>query len=173
HVLSYTEIAVTVLVASSIGVYAARKVAMTAMPEMIALLNGFGGLASALVSTSEYWRMTQEGDFEAIHSAVGISMALSIVIGAVTFSGSMVAFGKLRGLVSGKSVTFRGQQVLNALLLCVAIACSVMLVVHPETHTWVLSLLGVALVLGILAVIPIGGADMPVVIALLNSYTGI
>ncbi|WP_262246351.1 NAD(P)(+) transhydrogenase (Re/Si-specific) subunit beta [Parapedobacter soli] len=173
QVLSYTEIAVTVLVASTIGIYAARKVAMTAMPEMIALLNGFGGLASALVSTSEYWRMTQEGDFEAIHSAVGISMALSIVIGAVTFSGSMVAFGKLRGLVSGKSVTFRGQQVLNALLLCVAIACSVMLVVHPETHTWVLSLLGVALVLGILAVIPIGGADMPVVIALLNSYTGI
>jgi len=173
QVLNYTEIAVTVLIASTIGIYAARKVAMTAMPEMIALLNGFGGLASALVSTSEYWRMTQEGDFEAIHSAIGISMALSIVIGAVTFSGSMIAFGKLKGLVSGKSITFGGQHVLNIVLLCVAIACSVLLVVQPQTHGWVIGLLAVALVLGILAVIPIGGADMPVVIALLNSYTGI
>jgi len=173
HVLSYTEIAVTVLVASSIGVYAARKVAMTAMPEMIALLNGFGGLASALVSTSEYWRMTQEGDFEAIHSAIGISMALSIIIGAVTFSGSMIAFGKLKGIISGKSVTFAGQQLLNAGLLCVAIGCSAMLIIEPEIQGWLIGLLAVALVLGILAVIPIGGADMPVVIALLNSYTGI
>lgn len=173
QVLSYTEIAVTVLIASTIGVYAARKVAMTSMPEMIALLNGFGGLASALVSTSEYWRMTQEGDFEAIHSAIGIGMSLSIVIGAVTFSGSMIAFGKLKGIVSGKSVTFSGQHVLNVILLCVAIACSVLLVIQPQTHSWVIGLLAIALVLGILAVIPIGGADMPVVIALLNSYTGI
>ncbi len=173
EVLSYTEIAVTVLIASTIGVYAARKVAMTAMPEMIALLNGFGGLASALVSTSEYWRMTQEGDFEAIHSAIGISMALSIVIGAVTFSGSMLAFGKLKGIVSGKSITFGGQHLLNAILLCIAIVCSVLLVLQPQTHGWVIGLLAVALVLGILAVIPIGGADMPVVIALLNAYTGI
>src|SRR5690606_35040605 len=145
HVLSYTEIAVTVLVASSIGVYAARKVAMTAMPEMIALLNGLGGLASALVSTSEYWRMTQEGDFEAIHSAIGIGMSLSIVIGAVTFSGSMIAFGKLKGIVSGKSVTFSGQHVLNVILLCVAIACSVLLVIQPQTHSWVIGLLAIAL----------------------------
>ncbi|MFB2120213.1 NAD(P)(+) transhydrogenase (Re/Si-specific) subunit beta [Parapedobacter sp. 2B3] len=173
QVLSYTEIAVTILIASTLGVYAARKVAMTAMPEMIALLNGFGGLASALVSTSEYWRMTQEGNFEAIHSAIGISMALSIVIGAITFSGSMIAFGKLRGVVSGKSVTFGGQHVLNAALLCAAIACSVLLVLQLQTHGWTIGLLAIALVLGILAVIPIGGADMPVVIALLNSYTGI
>src|SRR5690554_6519930 len=130
NILSYTEIMVTVLLASAIGVYAARKVAMTSMPEMIALLNGFGGLASALVSTSEYWRMTQEGDFEAIHSAIGIGMSLSIVIGAVTFSGSMIAFGKLKGIVSGKSVTFSGQHVLNVILLCVAIACSVLLVIQ-------------------------------------------
>ncbi len=96
QVLSYTEIAATILIASTLGVYAARKVAMTAMPEMIALLNGFGGLASALVSTSEYWRMTQEGNFEAIHSAIGISMALSIVIGAITFSGSFRFDDRLR-----------------------------------------------------------------------------
>src|SRR5690606_32743926 len=95
------------------------------------------------------------------------------IIGAVTFSGSMVAFGKLKGLVSGKSVRFGGQHILNAALLCMAIACSVLLVVYPQTHGWAVGLLAVALVLGILAVIPIGGADMPVVIALLNSYTGI
>ncbi len=173
QILSYTEIAVTILVASSIGVYAARKVAMTAMPEMIALLNGFGGLASAFVSTSEYWRMTRETLEGDIHTAIGVSMALSIVIGAVTFSGSMVAFGKLKGLISGKSVVFFGQHVLNALLLVIAIICSVMLIISPMDSTWVLALLAIALVLGVLAVIPIGGADMPVVIALLNSYTGV
>ena len=173
QILGYTEIAITILVASTIGIYAARKVAMTAMPEMIALLNGFGGLASALVSMSEYWRMTQEGDFEAIHSVVGIGMALSIIIGAVTFSGSMIAFGKLKGIVSGKSVTFGGQHFINALLLCMALACSAMLVIYAHTPLWVIGLLALALLLGILAVIPIGGADMPVVIALLNSYTGI
>lgn len=173
QILSYTEIAVTILVASSIGVYAARKVAMTAMPEMIALLNGFGGLASAFVSTSEYWRMTQETGGGSVQTVIGVSMALSIVIGAVTFSGSMVAFGKLKGIITGKSVVFSGQHALNALLLVVAIACSVMFIVAPANHTWVIGLLAIALVLGILAVIPIGGADMPVVIALLNSYTGI
>ncbi len=85
----------------------------------------------------------------------------------------MIAFGKLRGVVSGKSVTFGGQHALNAALLCAAIACSVLLVLQPQTHGWTIGLLAIALVLGILAVIPIGGADMPVVIALLNSYTGI
>ncbi len=173
QILSYTEIAVTILVASSVGVYAARKVAMTAMPEMIALLNGFGGLASAFVSTSEYWRMTQEIGGSSIQAAVGVSMALSIIIGAVTFSGSMIAFGKLKGLVSGKSVVFTGQHILNALLLIAAIGCSVMFMLSPTNHLWIVGLLAIALVLGILAVIPIGGADMPVVIALLNSYTGI
>lgn len=173
QILSYTEIAVTILVASSIGVYAARKVAMTAMPEMIALLNGFGGLASAFVSTSEYWRMTQEAGESSLQTAVGVSMALSMIIGVVTFSGSMVAFGKLKGIISGKSVVFAGQHLFNALLLIVAIVCSVMFVINPSTNTWVLGLLAIALVLGVLAVIPIGGADMPVVIALLNSYTGI
>jgi len=173
QILDYTEIAITILVASSIGVYAARKVAMTAMPEMIALLNGFGGLASALVSTSEYWRLTQETAGGSIHSATGVGMALSILIGAVTFSGSMVAFGKLKGIISGKSVVFTGQHVINVLLLVVAIVCSAMLLVHPSVPAWILILLAIALVLGVLAVIPIGGADMPVVIALLNSYTGI
>lgn len=173
NVLSYTEIMVTILLASAIGVYAARKVEMTAMPEMIALLNGFGGLASALVSTSAYWHMTQEGNMTSLDGMVGTSMALSILIGALTFSGSMVAFGKLKGILTGRAVLFRGQHMLNLGLLTTAVASSSLLVIYPADSIWVLALLGIALVLGILAVLPIGGADMPVVIALLNSYTGI
>lgn len=172
QILSYTEIFITILISSSIGVYAARKVEMTSMPEMIALLNGFGGLASAFVSTSEYWRMTQE-TFIGINTVIGISMVLSIIIGAVTFSGSMVAFGKLKGIITGKAVVFTGQHYLNLALLIAAIVFSALLIIHPDTSVWVICILGLALLLGILAVIPIGGADMPVVIALLNSYTGI
>lgn len=173
NILSYTEIMVTVLLSSAIGVFAARKVAMTSMPEMIALLNGFGGLASALVSTSEFWRMTQESRLPNLDGMVGTSMALSILIGAVTFSGSMVAFGKLKGIITGRAVVFSGQHFINLALVLAAIACAVLLVINPSTSVWVITLLGIALLLGILAVIPIGGADMPVVIALLNSYTGI
>ncbi len=172
QILSYTEIAVTVLSASSIGVFAARKVAMTAMPEMIALLNGFGGLASAFVSTSEYWRMTQETD-QGITTTIGITIALSVLIGALTFSGSMVAFGKLKGVISGRAVVFTGQHIFNVALLIGAVVLSVLLIVDAAASTWIISLLALALLLGILAVIPIGGADMPVVIALLNSYTGV
>src|SRR5690606_23881951 len=120
QILSYTEIAVTVLIASSVGVFAARKVAMTAMPEMIALLNGFGGLASAFVSTSEYWRLTQE-TATGLNTPIGITMALSVLIGALTFSGSMVAFGKLRGIITGRAVVFGGQHLINAVLLIGAI----------------------------------------------------
>lgn len=173
NILSYTEIMVTILLSGSIGIYAARKVEMTSMPEMIALLNGFGGLASALVSTSEFWGMTQESRLPSLDGMVGTSMALSILIGAVTFSGSMVAFGKLKGIITGRAIVFSGQHIINLALLLAAIACSVLLVINPSTSVWVITLLGIALLLGILAVIPIGGADMPVVIALLNSYTGI
>lgn len=172
QVLSYTEIFVTILIASTVGVIAARKVEMTSMPEMIALLNGFGGLASALVSTSEYWRMTQE-THTGITAIIGISIALSIIIGAVTFSGSMVAFGKLKGIISGRAIVFSGQHILNGLLLFITVGCSVLMVIHPDTTLWMHCILGIALLLGILVVLPIGGADMPVVIALLNSYTGI
>lgn len=174
QILSYTEIAVTVLIASSIGVIAARKVAMTAMPEMIALLNGFGGLASALVSVSEYWRMAPEITSGAgINTAVGVSIALSVMVGAVTFSGSMIAFAKLKGIISGRAVVFTGQHVVNALLLLSAVACSVVMIINPAIPSWMIAVLAIALLLGVLVVIPIGGADMPVVIALLNSYTGI
>lgn len=172
QILSFTEIVITILIASAIGVYAARKVEMTSMPEMIALLNGFGGLASALVSTSEYWRMTQETSI-GINTVIGVSMTLSIIIGAVTFTGSMVAFSKLKGIISGRAIVFSGQHYVNLMLLIAALVFSALLIINPSAQVWVISVLAAALVLGVLAVIPIGGADMPVVIALLNSYTGI
>lgn len=172
QILSFSEIFVTILIASAVGVYAARKVEMTSMPEMIALLNGFGGLASALVSTSEYWRMTQETSI-GINTVIGISITLSILIGAVTFTGSMVAFSKLKGIMSGKAIIFSGQHYINLMLLIAALVFSALLIINPSAQIWVISVLATALVLGVLAVIPIGGADMPVVIALLNSYTGI
>lgn len=172
QILSFTEIFVTILIASAVGVYAARKVEMTSMPEMIALLNGFGGLASALVSTSEYWRMQQETSI-GINTVIGISITLSILIGAITFSGSMVAFGKLKGIITGKAIVFAGQHYINLLLLIAALVFSILLLINPSVQIWIISILVTALILGILAVIPIGGADMPVVIALLNSYTGV
>jgi len=172
QILSFTEIFVTILIASAVGVYAARKVEMTSMPEMIALLNGFGGLASALVSTSEYWRMEQETSI-GINTVIGVSITLSILIGAVTFTGSMVAFGKLKGIISGKAIVFAGQHYINLLLLLAALVFSALLLINPSVQIWIICVLATALILGVLAVIPIGGADMPVVIALLNSYTGI
>lgn len=172
NVLSYTEIFVTILIGSAVGLYIAQKVEMTQMPEMVALLNGFGGASSVLVATSEYWKLAH--DSAAIMDPIAaITTALSIIIGSVTFTGSMVAFGKLKGLINGGSVTFKGQHLLNAFFLAAIIILSAMMVSSPNTEVWMVSLLFLSLVLGVLVVIPIGGADMPVVISLLNSYSGI
>lgn len=172
NVLSFTEIFITILIGSAAGLYIARKVEMTQMPEMVALLNGFGGASSVLVATSEYWKLAHNPALT-METVVAVTVALSVIIGSVTFTGSMVAFGKLKGLVNGGSVTFKGQHFLNAALLVAIILLSVMMVASPNTEIWMFSLLALALVLGVLVVIPIGGADMPVVISLLNSYSGI
>ncbi|MGV3706356.1 MAG: NAD(P)(+) transhydrogenase (Re/Si-specific) subunit beta [Arcticibacter sp.] len=172
NVLSFTEIFITILLGSAVGLYIARKVEMTQMPEMVALLNGFGGASSVLVATSEYWKLAHNPALT-MEPIVAVTVALSVIIGSVTFTGSMVAFGKLKGLVNGGSVTFKGQHFLNATFLVVIIVLSAMMVASPNTEVWMFSLLILALVLGILVVIPIGGADMPVVISLLNSYSGI
>lgn len=172
NVLSFTEIFVTILLGSAVGLYIARKVEMTQMPEMVAILNGFGGASSVLVATSEYWKLAHDTALT-MDPIVAVTVALSVIIGSVTFTGSMVAFGKLKGLVNGGSVTFKGQHLLNALLLAAIILLSAMMVSSPNSQVWMFSLLILALVLGVLVVIPIGGADMPVVISLLNSYSGI
>lgn len=168
RIITFEYILIGVVIGSAIGALMALKVEMTAMPQMVGLLNGFGGGASALVAFSEYYRLFPE---VAVNSSVTI--LLSIIIGAVTFTGSLIAFGKLQGIVSGGSVMFPFQHPLNAFLILGILTASVFAVIYPGNFEIYLIIVVVSLLLGVLLVIPIGGADMPVVISLLNSYSGL
>ena len=173
---SWAGIAGGMIVGSLIGGSLARTVKMTDMPQLVGAFNGFGGGASALVAGAELVRI--QGTGSALALGNGLTIALSCLIGTVTFSGSFVAFGKLRGIVTGKPVTFPLQKTFNALLFgaLLVLGVSVMGVFQvgglPPLLTFAL-FSAVALLLGVLLVIPIGGADMPVVISLLNSYSGL
>jgi len=166
--LEYHWIIVGLVVGTAVGAVLAMRVQMTSMPEMVALFNGFGGLASLFVAWAEY-------DFKPEMPASSAAPAmLAILIGGITFTGSMVAFGKLSEMLSGKPVLFRGQVPLNAFLLVVAVVAGAIFTLSPASTYYLLILtvlLGLAL--GVLLTIPIGGADMPVVISLLNSYSGL
>jgi NAD(P) transhydrogenase subunit beta len=156
---------------AGIGVWMARTVPMTGMPQLVGLLNGFGGGASLLVAAGEWERLIDPAvPFQA---ETAISIYAATLIGGVTFAGSGIAAGKLQEIITGKPVLFRGQHVLNALLLATALTLATLLTLRPEQPPLFWSLVGTALVLGVTLVIPIGGADMPVVITLLNSYSGI
>jgi len=173
EVLSWWGILVGVLIGSLVGGVAARMVQMTAMPQMVGLFNGFGGGASALVAAAEFLR---SGSHLVVDSH-GITILLGILIGGVTFSGSMIAFAKLQGLLTGNPITFPAQNFVNAVIFLGMLALGVLTlgvgahVATPPTLFTIFS--AAALLLGILLVIPIGGADMPVVISLLNSYSGL
>ncbi len=157
-----------VVIGATIGVVLARRVQMTAMPQLVAVFNGFGGAASALVASAE---LVREGN--AVDDVAAISIMASTIIGAVTLTGSFIAFGKLQGFVTSKPVLLPARNYLNAVLLAAAIALAIFLVFEPDTPA-AFAVMGVlALALGVLLVIPIGGADMPVVVALLNSYSGL
>jgi H+-translocating NAD(P) transhydrogenase subunit beta len=172
EVVSYWEIMAGILIGSLIGVYYAQKVPMTKMPEMVAIFNGVGGLASVGVALSEYWNKSIETTI-GINTISIISIVVSVVIGAITFTGSYIAFAKLNGTISGKSVMFKGQHALNLLLILATIAGTTIMVMEPSNLMAILVITAISLVLGVLLVIPIGGADMPVVISLLNSYSGV
>ena len=168
--LTLPEILACVVIGSAIGLYYARAVEMTGIPEMVALFNGFGGLASVAVALSDYFfRM---GKMEPLDLIIGVSILVSLLIGGVTFTGSMVAYGKLSGKITGSPVTFKGQHLLNLILLIAFIVLSVLVFTNPGNTFFITAVTVVGLLLGILTVIPIGGADMPVVISLLNSYSG-
>ncbi|MFC8672783.1 NAD(P)(+) transhydrogenase (Re/Si-specific) subunit beta [Streptomyces griseorubiginosus] len=154
------------LVGAALGLYAAREVEMTAMPQLVSLFNAVGGGAAALIAVNDLLRIENAG------ARVSVPGALDIVIGAVTFSGSLVAAGKLQGLVSGAPIVFPGARPLNVLLPASFVAGSVWLVLAPNSRTALYGLVAVALLFGVTLVLPIGGADMPVVIALLNAFTG-
>ncbi len=168
EILSFTYIIVGLVVGGAIGAYAAKVVQMTQMPQMVALFNGFGGGASALVAFSEYSRMTGEPRID-----VFIAMILSILVGTVTFFGSLVAYAKLQGIMKSAPIVYKAQQVVNGLILLVIVVLGVLAVLNPSAWIYLLLIAVLSTFLGVLAVIPIGGADMPVIISLLNSYSGL
>jgi len=170
EVVSYGVVLAGVVVGAGVGAVLATRIQMTAMPQMVALLNGFGGVASALVASAELLRSGPEIDPAGIRS---IAVVLGVLVGGLTFTGSLVAFAKLQELMRGQPITYPLQKVVTALILLVAVGAGFMLASDPTDTTAFAVLAGAALVVGVLAVIPIGGADMPVVISLLNSYSGL
>jgi len=165
---NWVLLAVGGLIGSVVGIVGARKVKMTAMPQMVALFNGVGGGAAALVALSEFHVSSGDMATDAI-----VSTVLSALIGSISFAGSLVAFAKLQELVSGRPITFPGQNVFNIGVLGGAVALGAAAIAGVDQQ-WVLwALIALALVFGVLFVLPIGGADMPVVISLLNAFTGL
>jgi NAD(P) transhydrogenase subunit beta len=172
EILTPTVILAGMVVGSAFGFWMARSVKMTSMPQMVALLNGFGGAGSLLVGGAEFLRSELRG--EQIPLDTGITIQLSLLIGAVTFSGSLIAWAKLQEVMTGKPVTYPGQKVVSAILALAVVGLSVYQLATVESLLWPFyAVCAISLVLGVMLVIPIGGADMPVVIALLNSYSGI
>ena len=170
NIVDYRFIAGALIAGSIVGYFAATKVQMTSMPEMVAIFNGFGGIASLLVGSAEY--VVSSLNNPALMGAI----YMTVLIGGLTFTGSLVAYGKLSEIISGKPFLYKGQQFVNALLLLAILIVGINMlfiqgVISPN-QTLVL-LISLAFLLGVLFVIPIGGADMPVVIALLNSFSGL
>ena len=170
-VLNYEMILVGLAIGSVIGTVIAYKVQMTEMPQMVGLLNGLGGASSALIAVAEFWRLLDSS--QPIPLDVNISMLLDVLIGGVTLTGSFLAFAKLQGLISGTPITFPLQQPFNLLLLGSYLAGSAYLIITPDSLPVFLGVVAVSLVLGVMFVLPIGGGDMPVVISLLNSLSGV
>jgi len=170
HILSYTMTAIGLAIGSLLGAWIAYRVAMTEMPQMVGFLNGLGGLSSSLVGIGEYWRLTNGGT--TIDPIVNLSILLSILIGNITFTGSMIAFAKLQGIIPGTPLKFRGQQWVNSALVGGFLLGSGWLFFQSDPLIFAV-INAIALVVGILLVVPIGGGDMPVVISLLNSFSGL
>ena len=164
-IVQYEYILGGMVVGGAVGAVAARTVAMTSMPEMVALFNGVGGAASGLVGLSA---LSLDGS-----SFTYITIILSILIGGVTFTGSLIAYGKLSETIGSGALTFAGQKFVNGLIVLGIVTSAVMFVMNPADTNMLYAVVGLSLLFGIMVVIPIGGADMPVVISLLNSYSGL
>ena len=173
EIVDYQMIIAGLVVGGLIGAVLAKKVEMTSMPELVAAFNGFGGIASSLVAGAALLNAIAGDGAQLANYQFTISTVVSGLIGAITFTGSFIAFGKLKGLISGNAVNFPGQKPLNALLGLVSLGLCAYVVMEPSQIVSYWALLAVAGLLGVLLTIPIGGADMPVVIALLNSYSGL
>jgi H+-translocating NAD(P) transhydrogenase subunit beta len=158
-------------VSAPVGAYAARAVKMTAMPQMVALFNGVGGGAAALVALAEFHAVAPEPG--RLDENVSVSILLSALIGSISFAGSLVAFAKLQELIGGRPLVYPGQKIGNGVLLAALVAIGIVILVGPQSQTLLVLLIVGSLAFGVLFVLPIGGADMPVVIALLNAFTGL
>ena len=168
--LDFTWVISGLVIGSLIGLIAARTVKMTSMPQMVALLNGFGGIASLLVGWENYHSQPDS------NLLVRVAVLLAVLIGGVAFSGSLVAYGKLAGKISGRPILVKRQALINVVMLAAVLIFSVFLVYKPSgifAYGVFLLIVALSLSLGVFSVMPIGGADMPVVIALLNSYSGL
>lgn len=175
EIVSFQWIVVGVVIGGAIGLACARLIKMTSIPEMVALLNGFGGLASLLVGWAEYGKILAAGSTSSIFT--GTVIVLAVLIGGVTFTGSLYAFGKLSGKLSGKPVMFSGQQFVNGALVLGLIAAGAVYVINGGGGDMggnaFYICLAIAFILGVTLVMPIGGGDMPVVISMLNSLSGL
>ena len=167
-IISYLTLAVALLIGSVVGVLLAVKVKMTSMPELVALFNGFGGGASVLVATASFIEAVDMGSAD---NRLAIAAGVTALIGAVTFSGSIIAFFKLQESLKGSG--FTGLHLVRAAVMLVSVGFVVMVALQPDTRGWLWALVGAGLLLGVLGTIAIGGADMPVVIALLNAFSGV
>jgi NAD(P) transhydrogenase subunit beta len=176
-VIGWWAILIGVVIGSVIGLVSALKVKMTAMPQMVALFNGAGGGAAALISTAEFFvALFGHGTGAlSLNLLIVVSLVISAIIGAISFSGSIIAFLKLQEWMTGRPVTYKGQQAVNAVLglVIAALAVVIMATIGNVPWFWYVGMLAGALIFGVLFVLPIGGADMPVVISLLNSFTGV
>ncbi|MGB8182959.1 MAG: NAD(P)(+) transhydrogenase (Re/Si-specific) subunit beta, partial [Stellaceae bacterium] len=172
-VLSYGVIAAGIVIGGAIGTFIALRIQMTALPQLVAAFHSLVGLAAVCVATAAFFAPAAYGigQLGAIQPHSLIEMSLGTAIGAITFTGSIIAFGKLQGLITGKPLVFPGQHVLNALLGLALVALIVWFVMAQLPVTfW--AIVALSLLLGLLLIVPIGGADMPVVISMLNSYSG-
>ncbi|MBC8268006.1 MAG: NAD(P)(+) transhydrogenase (Re/Si-specific) subunit beta [Rhodospirillaceae bacterium] len=172
-VLSYSMIVLGLLIGGAIGTVVALKIQMTALPQLVAAFHSLVGLAAVFVATAAFYNPEAFGigNFGEIAGASLVELSLGTAIGAVTFSGSVIAFAKLQGVMSGSPITFPGQHKLNALVAILIVAMVIMLVRgQSDTVYWIL--VGLSFLIGFLIIIPIGGADMPVVVSMLNSYSG-
>ncbi len=169
--VSWWALVIAMLIGGGFGAVAARKVKMTAMPQMVALFNGVGGGAAALIALAEFHRIIPLPG--RAHFDISTAIALSGLIGAISFAGSMIAFGKLQELIKGRPITYPGQKTGNLTLLaaCIGLAIAIAVGVQQEWLLWLT--VGGGAAFGVLFVLPIGGADMPVVISLLNAFTGL
>ena len=165
--IDFTQVAIGIAIGTVIGVLFAVKVEMTQMPQMVAIFNGLGGGASALVAAAEFLSTGTTATFTVS------TIVISVFIGTLTLSGSFIAFGKLQGFISGQPIVFPGQQIVNGILGVALLVAGIMTVLEPSYMNRFILTIAISAILGVSLTVPIGGADMPVIISLLNSYSGI